>query len=167
MTDTEFTRLVQPHFDTLYRLAYRLTINVHDAEDLFQDVLVKLYDRRDELTSVRDLKPWLNKVLYHHFIDDKRRYARLPLSLVDQNKETATAQDLESHIRSPEQELSSGQQQTRIQAALRRLSDDHREVVLLHDSEGYSLPELEALTGVPTGTLKSVSYTHLTLPTIA
>ena len=155
MTDSDFAAWVQPHFNTLYRLAYRLTANVHDAEDLFQDVLVKLYARFDELEEVREPGPWLNKVLYHHFVDDRRRYARQPLSLVDPEGDIESCKGVEPGESTPEQDLASNQQQHRLKRALRQLSEEHREVVLLHDSEGYSLPELEAMTGVPIGTLKS------------
>ena len=43
----------------------------------------------------------------------------------------------------------------RLEAALEALSDDHRIVVLLHDTEGYKLQEIHDLTGIPLGTIKS------------
>ena len=47
-----FEQLLEPHLQKLYRLAHRFTGQVADAEDLLQDVLVKLYQRRDELSSI-------------------------------------------------------------------------------------------------------------------
>ena len=71
-----FEELLAPHLRKLYRLAYRFTGQVADAEDLLQDVLVKLYERRDELSSIEDLGPWSSRVLYNRFVDKQRQYAR-------------------------------------------------------------------------------------------
>jgi RNA polymerase sigma-70 factor (ECF subfamily) len=147
-----FTALLKPHLERLYRLAYRLTANVADAEDLVQDVIVKLYLRRDELTSIRELSPWLGRVLYNHFIDDKRRYGRQPLKLVDAN--LAVDDEVTSQA-GPVAEAVRADTARSLNAALAKLGEDHRVVVLLHDSEGYKLKEIQELIGVPVGTLKS------------
>jgi RNA polymerase sigma factor (sigma-70 family) len=73
-----FERLVRPHLTLLYRLAYRYTGTREDAEDLLQDLMVKLYGRLDELEQVRDLKPWLMRALYNAFVDGVRRRQRIP-----------------------------------------------------------------------------------------
>ena len=147
-----FAALLQPHLEKLYRLAYRLTSNVPDAEDLVQDVVLKLYERRDELTSIRELAPWLGRVLYNQFIDDKRRYGRQPLKLVEASagvdEQPGTGTD-------PLAATLTADMAKSLSAALARLGEDHRVVVLLHDSEGYKLKEIQELTGVPIGTLKS------------
>ena len=147
-----FAALLQPHLEKLYRLAYRLTASVPDAEDLVGDVVLKLYERRDELTSIRDLAPWLGRVLYNQFIDDKRRYGRQPLKLVDANagvdEQPGTGAD-------PLAATLTADMAKSLDAALARLGEDHRVVVLLHDSEGYKLKEIQELTGIPVGTLKS------------
>ena len=151
-TQDAFEALLKPHLDRLYRLAYRLTRNAPDAEDLVQDVIVKLYLRRDELTSIRQLSPWLGRVLYNQFIDDKRRYGRQPLQLVDANiavdeKVAATPGPLAQTV--------TANMAKSLGVALAKLAEEHRLVVLLHDSEGYKLSEIQVLTGIPLGTLKS------------
>ncbi len=147
-----FAVLLKPHLQRLYRLAYRLTCSVPDAEDLVQDIIVKLYLRRDELTSIRELAPWLGRVLYNHFIDDKRRYARQPLKLVDPSiaVDDQIASDTEPLAQALNADTAQG-----LNAALTKLSEEQRVVVLLHDSEGYKLSEIQELTGIPVGTLKS------------
>lgn len=147
-----FAALLKPHLDRLYRLAYRLTSSRPDAEDLVQDVVLKLYRRRDELTSIRDLAPWLGRVLYNQFIDDRRRYRRQPLRLVDPAVAIADAiapdpDPLALALRADTVD--------NLNAALAKLSEDHRIVVTLHDSEGYKINEIQELTGIPAGTVKS------------
>lgn len=136
----------------MYRLAYRLAGRRADAEDLLQDVLSKLYERRAELSSIRALAPYLGRVLYNQFIDDRRRYGRLPIKLVGS---TDVATIAEARARGPEAQAVQAQVDAGVTQALARLSEAHRVVVLLADSEGYSLPEIEALTGIALGTLKS------------
>jgi RNA polymerase sigma-70 factor (ECF subfamily) len=153
MNDTDarrFDDLVGPEIDRLYRLAYRLTGQVADAEDLVQDVLIKAYDRRRELSSIPALGPWLARVLYNRFIDDRRRYERQRLRAV---KLVADPDSL-----NPDEPDRSAEQRddiTRLRRALAELSLDHRGVLLMHDSEGYKLEEIQLITGVPVGTLKS------------
>ena len=150
-TEARFSQLLSPHLAALYRLAFRLTTRKADAEDLFQDVLTKLFERRAELSSIRDLPPYLGRVLYNQFIDDKRRYGRQPLRLVDNNR---LLEDLPAGA-DPQREAEEAQTRDRLSRALGQLSEEHRLVVVLADVEGHSLQEMEALTDLPIGTLKS------------
>lgn len=154
-----FEALLRPHLDRLYRLAYRLTGTVADAEDLVQDVLIKIYGRREELTSILDLAPWLGRVLYNQFIDEKRRYAARRLHAVKAGDHCGRpgnpAESLPSDAPGPEAHAERWGDITQLSRALDQLSDDHRLVVLLHDGEGYTLAEIQGVTGVPLGTLKS------------
>ncbi len=143
--------MIRPHLTKLYRLAFRLTGSRADAEDLVQDVLVKVF-AREELNSVRDLGTWLGRVLYNQFIDDRRRYGRMPIRLVDDEQELEVAA---GDADTPEQQAGAAEQRNRLNAALAKLSEEQRMVVLLHDTEGYTLSEIETLTAAPIGTLKS------------
>ena len=77
---SQFENLLRPHVEHLYRLAWRFTGNKADAEDLVQDVLLKLYRRTHELARIEQLRPWLAKVLYHQYIELVRQRARSPLA---------------------------------------------------------------------------------------
>ncbi len=157
-SQVEFEQLLRPHLRRLYRLAYRLTSSATDAEDLVQDVLIKIYDRRDELTSIRALEPWLGRVLYNQFVDNARRYVRQRLRTVSlDTPESASAgvEAIASHEPGPDEITSDGFDISKLESALAQLSVDHRTVVLMHDSEGYKLEEIQTITGVPIGTLKS------------
>ena len=149
----EFETLLRPQLDRLYRLAYRLTGSVSDAEDLVQDVLVKLYPRRTELSSIADLAPWLGRVLYNQFVDQTRRYRSQRLKVVVDSD--APGADWTAPEPTPEQEALRSFDISQVRSALRKLSEDHRVALLLHDGEGYSLQEIQTVTGVPVGTLKS------------
>ena len=91
----QFAELLEPHLERLFRFAFRLTHVRDEAEDLFQDVLVKLYPRMDELAELDDPASWLCRVLYNHFIDNRRRYQRRRLvDVAEQQLPGASIADL-------------------------------------------------------------------------
>lgn len=152
---TGFDQLLRPHMERLYRLAFRLAGNKAEAEDLFQDVLTKIYVRLDDLISIEEPGSWLSRVMYNHFIDNRRKYARQRLLMVEEGGLPGNTVDSLPGDASPEREAERGDNIIRLEAALAELSDDHRLVVLLHDSEGYKLEEIQSITGDPVGTIKS------------
>ncbi len=159
MNMASFEQLIRPHLDRLYRVAFRLTGTVNDAEDLVQDVLVKLYARGSELEDIERLSPWLARVAYNQFVDNRRRYGGAYVHLVSTdtagNVEYQAPPVLESELPGPEQAFDIDLEITRVQAAIGQLSESHRVAVMLHDVEGYSLQEIESITETPIGTLKS------------
>ena len=152
-----FSRLVEPHFDRLFRLAYRLTGSRSDAEDLLQDVLTRLFEQRHKLEQIKDLKPWLTRVLYNRFVDGTRSARRRPLTLVGDTAEVEKiAPSAEAADRAdPALQNETARRAARLEKALNQLNKDQRTLVLMHDAEGYTLPEIASLTDTPTGTLKS------------
>jgi len=154
-----FTRLIEPHLKSLYRQAWRLCANKADAEDLLQELLIKLYPRLDEMTTIDKLRPWLARILYRQFIDLKRRQSRSPIHLaVDNSPGSETEYPLDELACShpgPEQGLTQDDTRQRLLTAIEQLNDEQRLVITLHDMEGYTLPELSEILDCPLGTLKS------------
>lgn len=155
----QFEELVRPHLDHLYRVAYRFSGTVCDAEDLVQDLLVKLYPKLAELAAVEQLRPWLARALYYHAIDANRRAARSALGrrvdLHDDGSDGDPLDSLPGDGHDPEHAAEQAITRERLQTAFGYLSVEHRAVVALHDIEGYSLDELTYLLDTPLGTLKS------------
>jgi RNA polymerase sigma-70 factor (ECF subfamily) len=151
-----FDALLAPHLRKLYRLAYRLTGSVADAEDLLQDVLVKLYERRAELPQIEALGPWAARVLHNQFLDRARYYARRRfVSIGAAESERAQIEAVVGFARSPDAEVQMALDITALNSAVAKLSLEHRTVLLMHDAEGYQLHEIQEITGVAIGTLKS------------
>ena len=142
----------------MYRFAFRLTGQRQDAEDLVQDLVVKLYPRLEELESIGQLRPWLNRVLYRQFIDSVRRKGRQadsPLSSFDSpdtenwiDEQTADLPDI------PEQ-LDSSRINKVLDRALSSLSPDQRTLLLLCDVDGWGQEDVAVVLDVPLGTVKS------------
>jgi RNA polymerase sigma-70 factor (ECF subfamily) len=150
-----FTALIRPHLDRIYRLAFRLTGNRDDAQDLVQDVLLKLHGQRERLAEVDAVATWLARVTYNQFIDNLRRYKSRRLALVDDPVVSADPDQAPAAEASTEDLVEGEFTINRVLAALDQLSDDHQLVIKLHDVEGYTLTEMVEITGIPLGTLKS------------
>lgn len=149
----QFEELLRPHLRRLYNLAYRFSRNPDDAEDLVQDILLKLYPRLKEMQSIEKLGPWLARVLYRHYIDKLRSEQRSPIEYMADEEaiyETHAADTLQ-----PSELLDATFIQQHMQQALNQLNDDQRIAIILHDVEEYSLQEISEILSVPTGTLKS------------
>jgi len=150
-----FDTLVRPHFDRLYRLAFRLTGQKAEAEDLFQELLIKAFGKLDVIVTIDEPGSWLSRVMYNLFVDERRRYARRRLQTVDEGFLTGDGIEGFAGTDNPEQDQQRLERFQQLDEALGKLSDEHRLIVLLHDTEGYKLEEIHELIGVPVGTVKS------------
>lgn len=150
----KFDMLVRPHLAALYRFAYRLTGRRDDAEDLVQDLMVRLYRSDQDLDQVDALRPWLLRSLHNLYIDEWRRKRRSPFGHLDAQPWEELLENTPGTV-SPEQAAQSDALRRQVLDALYRLGREHRALLVLHDMEGRSLPELAELLKLPIGTLKS------------
>lgn len=145
-----FERVIGPYMDHLRRLAIRLTGSTDDADDLLQDLMLRLQPRMDEVVALERPRPWLSRVLYRLFVDEWRRRRSSP-----EIDGTAEPDDAAGGVPHPEDAFERGLTRTRLQNALDRLPGFQRELVIMHDVEGYTLVEVAEITETPIGTLKS------------
>jgi len=150
-----FDTLVRPHFDRLYRLAFRLTGRKAEAEDLFQELLIKAFGKLDDLVTIEEPGSWLSRVMYNLFVDEQRRFARRRMHTVEEGFLPVGGVEGFAGTDNPERDHQRLEKLNQLDAALAQLSDEHRLVVLLHDTEGYKLDEIHTLIGIPIGTVKS------------
>lgn len=146
-----FERFIRPHIDTLYRLAFRLCQSQEGAEELVQQFLIRLFEKADELEGIKKPVPWLNRSLFNLYIDNYRRTSRESSVISDVEYSDSITADYDS----PQNQAQNRDLKVSIEDALQSLNDDQRIVVLLHDSEGYTLEEISDIQQVPLGTLKS------------
>ncbi len=147
-----FESLLQPHIPDLYGLAHRLTGRQADAEDLVQAVLIKLYPDWRSLLAVRELRPWLARVVYNAYVDQWRRARLAPLAAAE-----CEGDPVGDHATTagPAAEAVKAELGDRLTAALDVLPAGHRDLLILHDVQGYTMRELETVLMLPLGTVKS------------
>jgi RNA polymerase sigma-70 factor (ECF subfamily) len=98
---------------------------------------------------------WLSRVMYNLFIDERRRFARHRLHTIEEGEMAGDGIAGLPGTDDPVQDHERLERMTQLDLALAKLSDEHRTIVLLHDTEGYKLTEIQELMGVPVGTIKS------------
>ncbi|GHG44705.1 RNA polymerase sigma factor SigE [Flavimobilis marinus] len=142
--------IVREHSGRVYRLAYRLTGNRHDAEDLTQDVFVRVFRSLSSYTP-GTFEGWLHRITTNLFLDSVRRRQR-------QRTEPAgdrTDDVVGSREDVPERRFEHANLDHDVQQALNGLRPDYRAAVVLCDIEGLSYEEIAATLGVKMGTVRS------------
>jgi RNA polymerase sigma factor (sigma-70 family) len=142
--------IVRAHSGRVYRLAYRLTGNQHDAEDLTQEVFVRVFRSLASYTP-GTFEGWLHRITTNLFLDGARRRQRIRFEGLGLD----VAQRLPSSAESPAQVWDDTHLDGDIQAALQALPPDYRAAVVLCDIEGFSYEEIAATMGVKLGTVRS------------
>jgi len=142
--------VVEQHSTRVYRLAYRLTGNVHDAEDLTQEVFVRVFRSLSTYTP-GTFEGWLHRITTNLFLDQVRRKKRIRFD--------ALAEDADSRMPGREPDPSRAYDDTHldddVQAALDALAPDFRAAVVLCDIEGLTYEEIAATLGIKLGTVRS------------
>ncbi len=146
---------MRPHFDALYAAASRFSASTSDVEDLVQDVCLKAYLRLDELELMEHQRAWLLRVLYNLFIDGQRKNLRSPLALTQGTADDAATEISADKQYQPDEQVERMMQRDNILGAMKLLDREQCVLLVLHDVDGYGLQELQSLTGLPLGTLKS------------
>ena len=142
--------VVREHSARVYRLAYRLTGNQHDAEDLTQEVFVRVFRSLSNYTP-GTFEGWLHRITTNLFLDMARRRQRIRFEgLADD-----AAERLQGREPTPAQVFDDTNFDADVQAALDALAPEYRAAVVLCDIEGLSYEEISATLGVKLGTVRS------------
>jgi RNA polymerase sigma-70 factor (ECF subfamily) len=140
-----FAMLIEPHLESLYRAAFRLTRNRTDAEDLVQDTCVRACLKIDELRSSKRVKSWLLRVLHNVFVDGARRKQASPVDIYADGTDLTAA--CASSELTPEESFTATQREVQLHRAWLSLEHGHRMLLALR-AEGYSLPEISQITDI-------------------
>jgi RNA polymerase sigma-70 factor (ECF subfamily) len=141
---------VRDHSASVYRHAYRLTGNQHDAEDLTQDVFVRVF-RSLEGYQPGSLEGWLHRITVNLFLDRMRRRNRVRFDAFAEGAE----ERLVSTAPTPERAHADHSFDADVEQALSRLSEDFRVAVVLCDVEEMTYDEISAALNVKLGTVRS------------
>ncbi|MGW0607381.1 RNA polymerase sigma factor SigE [Streptomyces sp. NPDC002644] len=149
-TPPTWEEIVSTHSARVYRLAYRLTGNQHDAEDLTQEVFVRVF-RSLSTYSPGTFEGWLHRITTNLFLDMVRRKQRIRFDALAED----AAERLPGREPSPQQVFNDAHFDADIQQALDTLAPEFRAAVVLCDIEGLSYEEIAATLGVKLGTVRS------------
>lgn len=144
-----WNRIVADHGDRVYRLAFRLTGNAQDAEDLTQDAFIRVFKSLDRYKP-GTFEGWMHRIVTNLFLDQVRRKARIRMDALPEDQER-----LPSGHSGPEQVVVGETFDPVLQRALDNLPPDYRAAVVLCDIEDLTYEKVGRILGIKMGTVRS------------
>lgn len=142
--------LVRDHMDAVYRLAYRLTGNPHEAQDLTQDTFVRALRALPNFTP-GNTGGWLHRITTNLFLDQVRRKKRIRFDAFPEG----SAEIMRHPGAEPDEQYAMESLDGEVRAALMRLKPQVRAAVVLCDLEGMSYDDISKALNVLPGTVRS------------
>ncbi len=152
----QFEDLVDQYQRDVYRLAYHLTSHHHDAEDLTQEVFIKVHRSLDTFRGEASLKSWMFKITVNTYLNKRRKKALAFMRLKEDIDPVAT--DPRS---SPDHASQSQSLREVVDRAMERLSPRERTAFAMRHYNGCTINEVALALEVAEGTVKSLLYRAL------
>lgn len=147
-----FTEIVRRYQRAVHRVAYGLTRNPSDADDLAQETFVRAWRALGGFRAGEPLYPWLARIavnLTYSLFRRRKRRPEAPIEpLIEAGRQWAADDD-------PARDAAESEQRERLEASFAELTPEHRAVLVLRVVEGLSYEEIAHSLGVPTGTVMS------------
>jgi RNA polymerase sigma-70 factor (ECF subfamily) len=142
-----FRKLLERYQDMVYGVAYSYLRNFHDAQDLAQEVFLKVYHKLAAYDRKHAFSSWLYVIAKRAALDWLKAHQRIPES-------EAITEDLPDRTPGPDALVQSQEIEHQLNAALAHLSEVNRETFCLYYVNGYSINEISQFLSIPTGTVK-------------
>lgn len=153
--NSAWEELLRGYNRKVYNLCYRFSGRTGDAEDLTQEVFIKIFQILRTYDAAQGaFSTWLNRVTRNHLVDHYRRTHkdRVTSSLED---EATQVEQKPGPGEGPLAHVEARERQELLQMGLNRLSPDMREAVILRDLQDLDYQDIAEILGVPEGTVKS------------
>ena len=153
----EFEREAIPYMSALYTFAVRMTRDADDAADLVQETYLKAYRFFDKFERGTNCKAWLFRILKNSYINKFRKSSKAPdtveYDVIEEFYETIRDSSVETSVL--EEQLFTQALDDEVSAALNRLPDEFRTVIILCDIENFTYEEIAEFIDCPIGTVRS------------
>jgi RNA polymerase sigma-70 factor, ECF subfamily len=147
-----FADIVRLHQRSVYRIAYGLTRNAADADDLAQETFVRAYQALGRFRAGEPLHPWLARIAVNLAYSLHRRRKRRPETALEPLVEAGHQWGVDDD---PADHAAHGEQRARLREAFAGLTSEHQAILLLRAVEGLSYDEIGHTLNIPTGTVMS------------
>ncbi len=157
--EAAFDLLVRTHQAAVYRLLLRMLADPAEAEDVAQDVFVTVFMAIDGFRGESKLSTWIHRIAVNQARNRLKYHGRRKRGserqVDDGTVEASAAPETGSRLPRPDQALEGLQAEANIQAALGGLDEEQRALIVLRDLEHMSYEDIQEVTGLPSGTVKS------------
>jgi RNA polymerase sigma-70 factor, ECF subfamily len=152
--DSAWERIVTSYGRRVYNLSYRYTSRKDEAEDLTQDIFIRVYQNLKSFRSdAGSFQSWILKIGRNLIIDHYRQTRRFQQAGGTEDLETMNLPD--EHVPSPHRVAEQSEASRFLRDGLQALSPELKEAIVLRDLEGMAYQEISELLGIPEGTVKS------------
>ena len=150
-----FGELVLRYQDRLYHAALRIADTPDDAYDVVQDAFLNAYQSLASFKGDAEFFTWLYRIAFNAAISQKRK--RKPTASLDAGRNGKPFADPvdDSHGITPGDTMEQGEEEAKLHGAIRKLSTEHRAVLVMKDIDGLKYEEIAEVMGVPIGTVRS------------
>jgi len=154
-----FRLLVDRYSRRLFRLAYRMTGNVQDAEDLVQETFLRAYRSRDTFQARANFSTWIYRICVNASLDHVRKRRAQPIAeTIDDPEGGVQSESLPGDTATPERLLLSQEARRAVEAALASLSPVERAAFALRHYEQLSISEIGAALGLREAATKNTIF---------
>lgn len=150
---TAFHLLVERHRAMVYRVAYQFAGNHHDAEDIAQEVFIKVYRSLDRFRQDAQLTSWMYRITMNACIDHKRRHSPAAVAPFGEEAELKMLNTPED-APGPEDRAYAGELGEVLEQEIQRLPAGQRVVFIMRHHQGLKLCEIAEALGLAEGTIK-------------
>jgi len=156
--DTEaFEQLVFRHRVKIYARAYLMMRNEDEAMDLSQEAWVKAWQRLAQFQGDSSFSTWITRIVINLCLDELRRLKKVKSESIEDLQEESGGVERQMPVEwnNPTEGLEKDELRVRIDAAMEKLSDAHKAVLVLHEFEGLEYKEIAKRIGISIGTVMS------------
>jgi RNA polymerase sigma-70 factor (ECF subfamily) len=154
-----FRQLVERHSRAIFRLAFRITANEQDAEDVVQETFLKLHRNLEKFEDRASLSTWLYRIATNTALDLIRGRKRHQQGREPEDEQGVAAVDkLATEAPAPDRLMLSSELRERVSAALGRLSPAERAAFVLRHFEGLGIETIAATLGLRQGAAKNTIF---------
>jgi len=150
-----FEELVRRYQRPISAYVYRMVGNYESALDLTQEIFIKVYNSLSRYRSEFKFSTWIYKIAHNSAVDHLRRSSTREQSLIAGSDGDQFELPIESTGLTPEQESEQKERRIEIEAVVRTLPANYRELVILRHSQDLTYEEIVDVTGLPLGTVKN------------
>lgn len=154
--DAAFETLVRKYERLVSTCVYSIVGNTEDTMDISQETFLKVYKSLSAFKGDSEFSTWLYRIAKNTALDFVRK-RKQPTVSIDSSGEESEGFDIpdDSVRTSPEKTVLQNEKRQKLRQAIDRLSDEHREIIILRDINDYSYAEISSLLNLEEGTVKS------------
>ncbi|HEX8835033.1 MAG TPA: sigma-70 family RNA polymerase sigma factor [Abditibacteriaceae bacterium] len=154
-----FEEIFQLYHRRIYNAVYGMLSDPDDAQDVTQDVFMRLHDALPTLRADEAFSTYLYRIALNLCRDRARRKKRVRFQSIDTPRTDSEGDvepmDFPDQAKLPEEKLTNDELQSRVRQAVQTLSTDHKAVIVMHHFQGMEVNDIARILDVPTGTVKS------------